>query len=90
MPARQYCEAQSLDLLIGGSLQEVQGYLLLDLWAYSAARQQIIFSTRDAARRDDLYAAAPGMGKGITEEILGRPWAMVRFVPQPPEQLAVR
>ena len=84
IPARQYCEAQSLDLLIGGSLQEVQGYLLLDLWAYSAARQEIVFSARDAARRDDLYAGAPEMGKGIAETILGRPWAMVRFAPNPP------
>jgi hypothetical protein len=84
VPARQYCEAQSLDLLIGGSLQEVQGYLLCDLWVYSAAGRDIIFTARDAALRADLYSGASELGRGIAEAILGREWTLVRFSPNPP------
>jgi hypothetical protein len=82
--APQYCAQQSLDLLVGGSLQEVQGYLLLDLWAYDAALHRIVFTARDAARRDDLYADSVKLGKGLADSILGRPWALVRFAPDPP------
>ncbi|MGA2974864.1 MAG: PEGA domain-containing protein [Spirochaetia bacterium] len=85
VPADIYCARQGLDLLIGGSVQELQGYILLDIWAFDATRGRIVFSSRNAAQRDELYASLPSLGKEIAETILGHGWSLVTFAPDPPE-----
>jgi hypothetical protein len=83
VPAAVFCARQGLDLLVGGSLREVQGYLVMDAWAYDAVRGRTVFTAREAAQRDELYAALPTAGKDLAGVILGRPWAKISFSPDP-------
>jgi hypothetical protein len=85
IPRDVYCAREGVDLLIGGSLQEVQGYLLLDIWAFDAARDMLVYSSRNAAQREELYAFLSALGKELAGVILGRPWSLVSFAPTPPE-----
>jgi hypothetical protein len=75
---------QGVDLLIGGSAAEVQGYIVLDLWAWDAVRQEYVWHFRDAARREGMYADLGEASDGLTGIVLGRPWASVTIVPDPP------
>ena len=79
-----YCAAQGLDLLVGGMLKEVQGYLLLEVWAFDATRGKIVLSSREAADRDRIYAFMPTVGKDLAGIILGREWTQLAFNPDPP------
>jgi hypothetical protein len=85
VPPAVYCARQGLDLLVGGTIREIQGYLLVDVWAYQAARDTMIISTREAALREDLYADLEGLGAELTGAVLGREWSIVAFAPTPPE-----
>jgi hypothetical protein len=84
VPEAVYCARQGLDLLIGGSLQEVQGYLVMDAWAYDAAQDKVVFSIREASQRDELYASLPGQGSDLATVILGTEWSRIAFAPEPP------
>ncbi len=83
VPPGVYCARQGIGMLIGGSIREVQGYLLLDVWAYDAARGKTVFTSRNAAQRDELYASVVSIGKDLAAGILGRPWSLVAFSPSP-------
>ena len=85
VPPAVACAQQGLDLLIGGSVEEVQGYLLLDVWAFDPLAGANVFTARNAASRDELYASVPGLGREIARTVLGRDWALVAFAPDPPE-----
>ena len=85
VPPDVYCAQQGLDLLIGGSIDEVQGYLLLDIWVYDRLQDRKVFTSRNAATRDELYASLPAFGREVARTVLGRPWSLVSFAPQPPD-----
>lgn len=85
VPPGVYCAQKGLDLLIGGSVDEVQGYLLLDVWAFDPLSGTKVFSARNAASRDEVYASIPVFGREIARTVLGRPWALVAFAPDPPD-----
>ena len=85
VPPEIYCAQLGIDLLIGGSIQEVQGYLLLDVWMFDRLAGTKVFSARNAATRDELYASLPSLGREIALTVLGRPWSLVSFVPNPPD-----
>jgi hypothetical protein len=85
VPAEVYCAQQGIDLLIGGTIQEVKGYLLLDVWAYDPLRRAQIFSSRNASTREELSGSLQGFGRQVARAILGRPWSLVAFAPDPPD-----
>ncbi|MGA2381471.1 MAG: PEGA domain-containing protein [Spirochaetia bacterium] len=85
VPPEIYCAQQGIDLLIGGTIQEVQGYLLLDVWAFDSLNRARVFSSRNAASREELTASLQGFGREIARTILGRPWSLVAFTPDPPD-----
>ncbi len=85
VPSEIYCAQPGIDLLVGGSIQEVQGYLLLDIWVFDRLAGTNVFSYRNAATRDELYASLPTFGSEIARTVLGRPWSLVSFVPDPPD-----
>ncbi|MGA2480307.1 MAG: hypothetical protein ABSG63_16280 [Spirochaetia bacterium] len=85
IPSAAYCAREGLDLLIGGSIRQVEGYLLVDTWAYDAARGRVTTSTREAAQRDELYVTVPLWGKDLIATILGRSWSVIAFTPEPPD-----
>jgi hypothetical protein len=84
VPPAVYCAQQGIDLLIGGTIQEVQGYLVLDVWAFDQLSRSMVFTSRNAARREELSASLQGFGKQIAGTILGRPWSLLAFAPDPP------
>ncbi len=84
VPLAQLCASQGLDLLVGGSLREVQGYLLVDVWAYDAHQDQMVFSYREAAPRDEIYSYMPAIARQLIGVLLGHPWSVLAFQPDPP------
>jgi hypothetical protein len=85
IPASVFCERQGIDLLVGGMVREVEGYVLLDVWAYNAITRSVAVSFRDAALKEEVYQSLPQAGKDLTGLILGKPWATISFTPDPPE-----
>jgi hypothetical protein len=85
VPQAVYCARNGLDLLVGGSIREVQGYVIVDTWVYEAAGDRIIVSQREAAQREDLYGDLADMAVLLTGAIVGRPWTVVAFAPTPPQ-----
>jgi hypothetical protein len=81
----EFCERQELDMAVGGTIREVQSYILLDIWAYDAARGRVVFRWREAGGREELYVSLQGAASGLTEAILGRPWAALSLAPDPAE-----
>ena len=61
----------------------MQGYLLLDIWVFDRLAGKKVFSSRNAATRDELYASLPAFGREVARTVLGRPWSLVSFAPQP-------
>ena len=84
IPASVFCERQGIDLLVGGMVRDVEGYVLLDVWAYDAASNSEVVSYRDAARRDEVYQSVPPAGRQLTGPFLGKPWAAISFTPDSP------
>ena len=85
-PRRRLLHAPGLDLLVGGSIREVEGYLLVDIWAFDAIRGRVRLSP--PARRlvgTRCTHGPPLRGKDLIGAILGRPWSLVAFDPDPPD-----
>lgn len=76
---------EDVDLLVGGSVRETSGYYLLDVWAWDAARESVIFAWRDAATRGELYERVAEAGAGLAGVLLGRPWASLAVTVEPRE-----
>ncbi len=87
VPVEVYCAQQGLDLLIGGKVQEVQGYLILDVWAYDPLKRAQVFTLRNTAAREEISGTLQGIGRQIARTILGRPWSLVAFSPDPPDAM---
>ncbi len=85
IPVSVLCARQGIDLLVGGMIREVEGYVLVDVWAYDAASGSNAFTYRDAALREEVYQSVPAAGRGLTGVFLGRPWSSISFAPDPPE-----
>ncbi len=81
----QYAVQIDTDLMIGGTASDVQGYILMDLWAYSATLQKIIYTFRDAAKPEEIYSSLEEAGKGLVGAMLGREWAALTILPDPPQ-----
>jgi hypothetical protein len=82
-PAAEFADREGLDLLLGGSLREVQGYLLVDIWVFDALKRTVVFTAREAAQGDEIYASLPGIARQIAGTILGRTWSIIGYAPQP-------
>jgi hypothetical protein len=79
----QYAVQQDVDLLIGGTATDVQGYILIDLWAYASASEQVVYTFRDAAQPEGIYASLTEAAKGLIGVMLGREWSSLTLVPDP-------
>jgi hypothetical protein len=75
---------EDVDLLVGGSVREASGYFLVDLWAWDAARESVVYTWRDAATRGELYGRLAEGGRGLAGVLLGRPWASLEVTVRPP------
>lgn len=77
-------EREDVDLLVGGSVREASGYVVVDVWAWDAARGGIVLAWRDAAPREELYDRLAEAGRDLTGVLLGRPWASLEVTADPP------
>jgi hypothetical protein len=84
---REYATQKDVDadLLIGGSVKVVQGYILYDLWAYEPSMESIVYTFRDAAQPEQVYASLTEAAQGLIGIILGRDWSALSIQPDPPQ-----
>lgn len=75
--ARELCRTADLDLLVLGSLEMVQGYLLIDMRAYDAAEDRNVWSWREAAPREEIYSYLEEAYAGLTRTVVGEDFAIL-------------
>ena len=83
----QFAIQNDVDLLVGGTVRSVESYVLVDLWAFEPAREAVVFSFRDAASPEGIYASLDEAVKGLIGVILGKEWSSLSVVPDPPESV---
>lgn len=81
---QEFCQANGLDMLVTGTVREVQGFLRLDIRAWHAERAGPVFSWIEAGTRDELYLSLPSAADGLVGPVLGMSWAMIVLKTQPP------
>ncbi len=78
---------EEVNLLIWGRLEEIQGYLYLEVRAVDSTMEREVFSYHDAVHKEDLSNALEGLYEGLARVIWGRDWASLHIKPQPAESL---
>ncbi len=63
------------DLLVYGSASEVQGYIIIEISAYSRYAEKNIFRKTYAAEPENLDDEIEALSRDVTSILLGRPWA---------------
>jgi hypothetical protein len=71
----QYAEEKELHVLIWGRLEEVQGYLYLEINVFDRISEKNIFTYKEGGSREDLYGYFSDAIKEITSVLLGRAWS---------------
>jgi hypothetical protein len=80
----QFAIQNDVDLLVGGTVSAVESYVLVELWAFEPSRESVVYSFRDAASPEGIYEALDTAVKGLIGVILGREWASLSVIPDPP------
>ncbi len=83
----QFAVQNDLDLLVSGTVKSAEEYVLVDLWAFDPAREAVVYRFRDAAGPEDIYDALDSAARGLIGVILGREWASLTVVPEPPDAI---
>jgi hypothetical protein len=76
---------QSVDLLIYGGFEQIQGYLYLQIHAVDASLEREVFSFTDAVDPEQLPSALSAAAEGLTRTLWGRDWASLVVQASPPE-----
>ncbi|RPJ07344.1 MAG: PEGA domain-containing protein, partial [Spirochaetaceae bacterium] len=82
--ALEYSVKKDLDILVTGSIEEIQGYLYLELVVYHRILEKNIFYFRDAGTREDITGYLLTTVPKITTLLLGREWAGILIDVDPP------
>jgi hypothetical protein len=82
--ALRYAEEKGVHVLIWGRLEEVQGFLYLEINVFDRVLEKNIFTYKEGGSREDLYNYFADAEKELTTVLLGREWAalLVDTVPQ--------
>ena len=72
-------EQHRLDLLVWGTVEEIQGYLAVDLYVYVAASGQSELVGGTVARAEDLVGEAEYVAADLAATLLGREWGSLRI-----------
>jgi hypothetical protein len=75
--ARELCRTADLDLLVLGSIEIVQGYLLIDVRAYDAALDRDVWTWREAAPREEIYSYLDVAHAGLLRVVVGADFAVL-------------
>ena len=73
----QTARSSGVDLLVFGSLEQVQEYLFLDVKAMDYPRGQIVLDYQDAFLPSEIYAGLDGLAGELATLILGEPWGSI-------------
>jgi len=76
---------KSVNRLVWGRVEEVQGFLYLEVHALDAALQRDTFTYNDALARDELGAAIEQLVEGLKRDVWGRDWASLAVRTDPPQ-----
>ncbi|MBN1523509.1 MAG: hypothetical protein JW904_03395 [Spirochaetales bacterium] len=71
----QYAVQKDIDLLVTGSVEEIQGYLYLEIKVFHRFLEKPVYSFHDAGTREELAAFMQDAVPDIIFTILGREWA---------------
>ncbi len=82
--ALRYAEEKGVHVLIWGRLEEVQGFLYLEIYVFDRVLQKNIFTYKEGGSREDLYKYFDDAEKQLITVLLGREWAalLVTVTPQ--------
>jgi len=73
----ELCRNADLDLLVHGSIEMVQGYLLIEVRAYDAALEKDVYSWREAAPREEIYTYLETASSGLMRAVVGSEFALL-------------
>jgi len=75
----------SLDLLVFGSIEQVQDYLFLSVKAIDYARARLLLDYQDAFLATSVGEAVDAVATELAGVLLGRSWAALRVTAEPQE-----
>ncbi|MBN1412739.1 MAG: PEGA domain-containing protein [Spirochaetales bacterium] len=81
--AFQFCRREKIDLLIYGSLEEVQGFIFIQIFAYEAALEKEIFKYTNTVTPDEMYSFIDEIADKLAPAILGQDWSRLVVAPDP-------
>jgi hypothetical protein len=79
----QTARAASADLLVFGSIEQVDEYLFLSIKAIDFPGGRIRLDLQDAFAATEVYGGMGGIADRLADIVLGRPWARLRVTPTP-------
>jgi hypothetical protein len=71
----RYARQKKVEFLIWGEIQQVEGYLYLEVAALNAPLEKQVFTYQDAVRPEELYAVLEGVTDELAALLLGRAWS---------------
>ena len=77
-----YMQEKELDLLIWGTIEEIEGYLLTNVYALNDVLDNAQTFT-SASSRDEIAQGRSGIVEQLTHIVLGRQWAGLSITSQP-------
>ena len=80
---KSFSEKEEIDILVWGTVEEVQGYLYIKIHAYNAILDREVYVFENAGSAEDLHDSLPVAADGLAEPILGRKWARLTVIPTP-------
>jgi len=75
---REYCEKQGIDILMYGSLEQVDDFFYLDIGVYNRYRDATVYRASTACSGRELASRAEGITKDLKGLVLGREWSALR------------
>lgn len=79
----RFASQSGLDLLVTGTIEEIEGFLFIEAAAFDPAAGVDVFQFNAAEAREGVAAATERLGAELATVLLGSPWATVAIDPLP-------
>lgn len=79
----QYQKSNNIDLLFFGRLEEVHGYIYLEISGFDGILEQKVFYIKEILLPEEAYTLIPELRKKLIKLILGRDWSSIQVIPTP-------
>ena len=80
----EFCRDRSIDILVFGTLEQVDEFFYLQVEVYDTYKDTIVFRETSACSSRELALKAAEIADSLTSVILGRPWAALSVETEPP------